>query len=108
MERSQEYESVFHVPPLQFKEEFFVLTYTASLIPRSNQFSSVPIFNIIDINLMSPRNYVFEDCRTISIVTRSTLLSTMMLQWFGCLTNTYLLTSTKILYINSYILYDYI
>ena len=36
MDRSQECESVILVPPLQFKEGFFVLTHTASFTPCSN------------------------------------------------------------------------
>ena len=41
MERSQEWESVILVPPLQFKEGFFVVAHTASSTPRSNLFSSL-------------------------------------------------------------------
>ena len=33
----------------------------------------------IDINFMSTRNYVFEDCWIISIITRLTVLFKMML-----------------------------
>ena len=79
MERSHECESVILVPPLQFNEGFFVLTHAATFTPRSNQFESVQDGCFIDIHLMSTRNYVFEDCRIISIVTRSTVLFKTML-----------------------------
>ena len=59
MERSQECESLIHVPPLLFNERLFVLTHTASFKPV---FLSVQDGYIIDINFMFTRNYVFEDC----------------------------------------------
>ena len=63
MERSQECESVFLVPPLQSNEEFYVLTQTASFTTTFTPvFLSVQDGYIIDINLMSTRNYVFEEC----------------------------------------------
>ena len=93
MKRSQECESVILVPPLQFNEGFFsdpISFYHTTFKPA---FLSVQDGYVIDINLMSTRNYVLEDCWIIFIVTRSTVLLRTILLWMRCLTNICIVTS---------------
>ena len=63
MERSQECESVILVPPLLFYDGFFCSDpYSFFYTTFKPVFLSVQDGYIIEINLMSTRNYVFEDC----------------------------------------------
>ena len=63
MEQSQECESVILVPPLQFNEGFFCSNPCSFFHTTFKAvFLSVQDGCIIDINLMSTRNYAFEDC----------------------------------------------
>ena len=60
-------------------KDFLVQTHAASFTLRLNQFSSDQDGYIIEINYMSTRNYVLEDCSVISIVTTSTVFYRMTL-----------------------------
>ena len=63
MERSQECESVILAPPLKFSEVFFCSDPNSFFHTTFKPvFLSVQDGYINDINLMSTRNYVFEDC----------------------------------------------